>query len=108
MDMVSGFQVFVVKLDPTQGSEIKKNRPCVIVSPDEVNSYLNTVIVAPMTTTIRNYPTRVSVTFARRKGQIALDQIRAIDKSRFVRKLGTLDQKTAQEISDVLIKMFAL
>ena len=98
--------VWLVSLDPTQGSEIRKTRPCVIVSPDEANQHLRTVIVAPMTTTERPYPTRVTVTFQGKRGQVALDQLRAVDRRRLVRKLGKVSSKTAHEISLLLIEMF--
>jgi len=108
VDLVARFDVYLVALDPTRGSEIQKTRPCVVISPDEMNAWLRTVIVAPMTTTIRAYPSRVSLTFARKKGQVALDQIRTIDKSRLVRRLGRLDDSTGAQIATVLIEMFAI
>jgi mRNA interferase MazF len=88
-------EVWLVSLDPTQGSEIQKTRPCLVVSPNEANEYLRTVIIAPMTTTERPYPTRIGITFQSRRGQVALDQIRAVDRQRLVRKLGTAPAKTA-------------
>ena len=100
-------EIWLVSLDPTQGSEIQKTRPCLIVSPNEANEYLRTVIIAPMTTTERVYPTRVSITFQNKRGQVALDQIRAVDRQRLVRKLGTAPSKTAQSVSSVLVEMFA-
>ena len=100
-------EIWLVSLDPTQGSEIQKTRPCLIVSPNEANEYLRTVIIAPMTTTERPYPTRVSITFQNKRGQVALDQIRAVDRQRLVRKLGTAPSKTAQSVSSVLVEMFA-
>ncbi|MGH6914005.1 MAG: type II toxin-antitoxin system PemK/MazF family toxin [Geminicoccales bacterium] len=106
--MVARFDVYLVSLDPTRGSEIQKTRPCVIVSPDEMNAWLRTVIVAPMTTTLRAYPSRVTLTFAGKKGQVALDQIRTIDKTRLVRKLGRVDDSAAIEIASVLTDMFAV
>src|SRR5262252_7213407 len=96
-------EVWLVQLDPVVGSEIQKTRPCLIVSPDEANEWLRTVIVAPMTSVIRTYPTRVSVTFQGKRGQIALDQIRTVDQSRLVRKLGAITAKTARAVSDVLV-----
>jgi mRNA interferase MazF len=93
-------------LDPTQGSEIQKARPSLVVSPNEANEYLRTVIIAPMTTTERPYPTRVSMTFQNKRGQVALDQIRAVDRQRLVRKLGTASAKIARAISSVLVEMF--
>ncbi len=100
-------EVWLVSLDPTHGSEIKKTRPCLVVSPDEVNRHLQTVIVAPMTTTIRPYPTRVSLRFQGKSGQAALDQLRAVDRQRLVRKLGTVSPSAAQQASAVLLEMFS-
>lgn len=109
--MVSRFprrdEVWLVSLDPTHGAEIQKTRPCLVVSPDEMNQHLQTVIVAPMTTTMRPYPTRVSMRFQGKSGQTALDQLRAIDRQRLVRKLGSISPSTAQEISNVLLEMFS-
>lgn len=104
--MVKRFEVYLVSLDPTQGSEIKKTRPCVIISPDEMHG-LNTVIIAPMTTSCKTYPSRIPVTFARKKGFIVLDQIRTIDKSRLLELLGTVDKKAALDTLNVLQEMFA-
>jgi mRNA interferase MazF len=108
VDLVTRFDVYLVTLDPTRGSEIQKTRPCVVISPDEMNAWLRSVIVAPMTTTIRPYPSRVNLVFARRKGQVALDQIRTVDRSRLVRKLGRLDDATGITIATVLTEMFAI
>lgn len=99
-------EVWLVSLDPTQGSEIQKTRPALIVSPDEANEHLRTVIIAPMTTNDRPYPTRVSLIFQNKRGQVALDQIRAVDRQRLVRKLGAAPAKTAQAVSAVLVEMF--
>jgi mRNA interferase MazF len=107
VDEVHRFDVYLVSLDPTQGAEIRKTRPCAVVSPDEINRYLRTVIVAPMTTTKRPYPTRVDITFQSKAGQIALDQMRTIDKSRLVRRLGRLPDPRAREVSGVLVEMFS-
>jgi mRNA interferase MazF len=101
------FEIYLVSLDPTLGSEIKKTRPCLIISPDELNGHLNTVIVAPLTSTIRNYPTRINCHVDGKDGQIALDQLRAIDKVRLNKKIGTLDGATAQQVLVVLKKLFA-
>lgn len=98
--------VWLISLDPTEGSEIQKTRPCLVVSPDEMNQRLRTVVIAPMTTAERPYPTRVTVTFQRKGGQVALDQIRAVDRQRLVRKLGSVPTKTAQAVSAVLVEMF--
>lgn len=101
------FDVFLVSLDPSQGSEIKKTRPCVVISPDEMNQHIKTLIVAPMTSKVRSYPTRVLVTFDGKEGNIVLDQIRTIDKSRLIKKLGTLDTKTASMVLQTIGKMFS-
>jgi mRNA interferase MazF len=105
--VISRFDVFLVNLDPTLGHEIKKTRPCLIISPDEMNKHIETIIIAPMTTKGRSYPSRVPVNFHGKKGQIVLDQIRTIDKSRLTRKLGRIDKRTAQKVLDVLQEMFA-
>lgn len=105
--VVERFDVFLVNLDPTVGAEIKKARPAVVVSPDEMNSHIRTVIIAPMTTRGRSYPTRVAVHFQRRKGQVALDQIRAVDKSRLVRKLGSIKADEGLAALEVLVEMFS-
>lgn len=105
--VVRRFDICLVNLDPTTGSEIQKTRPCVVVSPDEMNRNIKTVIIAPLTTAAKDYPTRVSCTFRKKQGQIVLDQIRTIDKSRLVKKLGTLDPETSSEIVSVLQQMFA-
>lgn len=99
-------EVWLVSPDPTVGSEIQKSRPCLVVSPDELNQNLRTVIVAPMTTAEKQYATRVSVTFQRRKGQVAVDQIRTIDRERLVRRLGVVPEKTGVAVSAVLVELF--
>jgi len=103
---VARFEVYLVALDPTLGSEIQKPRPCVVVSPDEINRHLQTVIVAPMTTKGRSYPTRVPCTFQGTEGQVALDQIRTVDKVRLVKKLGSLESETEGEVLSILQEMF--
>src|SRR5215813_307693 len=100
------FEVYLVNLDPTVGSEIKKTRPAVIISPDVMNKNLNTVIIAPLTSTLKNYPSRVKSLFKRKNGEIVLDQIRAVDKIRLNKKLGTLPPQTADDIKKVLQTMF--
>ena len=105
--VVERFDVYLVNLDPTVGSEIRKTRPCVIISPDEMNRWIRTVIVAPMTSRGQAYPTRASCTFQGRQGQVVLDQIRTIDKSRLVRRLGRIDQSTQREVLEILAEMFA-
>ncbi len=104
--VVKRFEVWLINLDPTVGSEIKKSRPCLIVSPEAINKYLDTVIAAPMTSTIRNYPTRVACIFQKIKGEIALDQIRTVDKKRLIKKLGHIDTATNILVSDLLQEMF--
>jgi len=104
---VSRFDVYLVNLDPTIGSEIRKTRPCVILSPDEMNRYIRTVIVAPMTTKSRSYPTRINCRFRGKLAQVVLDQIRTVDKERLVRKLGCLEKRTAAKVLGVLDEMFA-
>ena len=105
--VIKRFDVYLVILDPTVGSEIQKTRPCVIVSPDEMNRHIATVIVAPMTTKGRSYPTRVACTFQGKEGQVVLDQIRTIDKSHLARNLGRLKKEVQQEVLSVLIEMFS-
>ena len=102
------FDVVLVSLDPTMGSEIKKSRPCVVVSPDEMNQSLQAIIVAPMTSTKRNYPTRVPVLFDGKSGDIALDQIRTIDKKTILKTLGSIDSQTSVEVSEILVEMFTV
>ena len=101
------FEVYLVWLDPSEGHEIRKTRPCVILSPDELNRHIRTVIVAPMTTQGRTYPTRVPVRFQRREGQIVLDQIHTVDESRLVQRLGKISATAAQRVLSVLTEMFA-
>lgn len=103
----SRFEVYLVNLDPTQGAEIQKTRPCVIISPDEMNHHLATVIVAPMTTKGRPYPTRISLTFGEKKGQIVLDQIRTLDHTRLVKKLGQVTKSVQNKILATLQEMFS-
>ncbi|MFN6481798.1 MAG: type II toxin-antitoxin system PemK/MazF family toxin [Nostoc sp. DedQUE02] len=105
--VVNRFDVFLVNLDPTIGSEIQKTRPCVVISPDEMNKYIATVIVAPMTTKGQSYPTRVTCDFQGKDGQIVLDQIRTVDKARLVKKLGQIDSDEQKAVLDTLAEMFA-
>ncbi len=104
---VSRFEVYLVNLDPTRGKEIRKTGPCLIISPDEMNDYFSTVIVAPMTTVIRNYPTRVTCMFQGKEGQVVLDRLRTIDKSRLVKKLGKIEPPIQNAILGILQQMFA-
>ena len=107
MTAVRRFDVHLVDLDPTRGHEIRKTRPCVVVSPDEMNRHIRTAIIAPMTSARRNYPTRVDVTFRSRQGQVALDQIRTVDTLRLVGHLGRLPDHQARVVADTLQRMFA-
>jgi mRNA interferase MazF len=100
-------EVHVVGLDPTKGSEIRKTRPCLIVSPDELNRHLRTVIVAPMTTGGQAYPWRVPCRFQNRSGFVALDQLRTVDVERFTKRLGRLSPATVSQVQRVLLEMFA-
>jgi len=100
-------EVWLVTLEPTQGAEIQKTRPCLVVSPDEMNQYLQTVVIAPMTTSMRPYPTRVPVRFQGKRGQVALDQLRAVDRQRLLRKLGAVPPSTAEAASATLLEMFS-
>jgi mRNA interferase MazF len=105
--VVKRFDVYLINLDPTIGSEIRKTRPCLVVSPDEMNRFIRTVIVAPMTTKGPAYPTRVACRFRGKHGQIVLDQIRTVDKSRLVTKLGRLENQTQGQVLSILSEMFA-
>ncbi len=105
--VIDRFNVYLVNLDPTVGSEIRKVRPCLVVSPDEMNHHVRTAIVAPMTTKGHNYPTRVPCRFARKRGQVVLDQIRTVDQTRLTKRLGRLDAKTCAHVLEVLQAMFA-
>lgn len=100
------FDVYSVILDPTQGAEIKKTRPCVIISPDEINQYIRTVIIAPLTTSNKNYPTRMNIRFQGKSSQIVLDQIRTVDKHRLLKKIGKITLPDSQAICDKLVEMF--
>lgn len=105
--VIGRFDVFLISLDPTQGSEIRKTRPCLVISPDEMNDHIHTVIVAPMTTKGRSYPTRVPCTFKGKRGQIVLDQIRTVDKTRLVKRLGIISTATQTKVLETLQELFA-
>ena len=108
MDLgVSRFDVLLIRLGATKGKEIRKTRPCLVISPDEMNRHLQTVIVAPMTTRTKPYPTRVPCRFQGKKGEVALDQIRTVDRTRLVKKLGSLSPSTTRRILETLANMFA-
>lgn len=104
---VSRFDVVLVNLDPTRGREIKKTRPCLVVSPDEMNQHISTLIVAPMTSKGTGYPTRIACTFDGVQGQIVLDQIRTIDRRRVIKRLGRIDWRTQPKVLDALKELFA-
>lgn len=104
--MVNRFDVWLTGLNPTVGSEINKSRPCVVVSPDEANKFLGAVTVVPLTSTFRTYPTRVNCLFEGRPGQLAIDQIRSVDKTRLIKKLGVMDDKTNRLLCEVMVETF--
>ena len=103
---IKQYSIILVNLDPTIGSEIKKTRPCVIISPNEMNKYLNTIILAPMTSNLNHYPTRVSVEHDGKKGMIAIDQIRTVDKSRILKVLGKLSKIEIKACKEVIKETF--
>ncbi|MFD2698581.1 type II toxin-antitoxin system PemK/MazF family toxin [Mesonia sediminis] len=100
------YSIVLVNLDPTIGSEIKKTRPCVIISPNEMNKYLSTIVLAPMTTNLKKYPTRVSVKHNGKMGMIAIDQIRTVDKTRIIRVFENLTKLEIEKCKDVLKETF--
>jgi mRNA interferase MazF len=104
---IARFEIYLVSLDPTVGSEIRKTRPCLVISPDEMNRHLLTVIVAPLTTATRTYPSRVNCRFQGKQGQVVLDQVRTVDRARLVKKLGKLDRRGASKVLNILQQMFA-
>ena len=105
--VVERFDVILVRLDPAQGVEIQKTRPCLVISPDEMNRHIGTLLIAPMTTRVRHYPSRVPCAFQGQSGEIVLDQIRAVDKTRVIRRLGRLEETTQASVLAVLAQMFA-
>ena len=107
MGMVNRGEVYLVNLDPTIGSKVQKTRPYVVVSPDEMNQYIRTIVIAPMTTKPRNYKSRVAINFDDKQGQIMLDQIKTIYKKRLITKLGILSVKELKAVLSVLQEMFA-
>jgi mRNA interferase MazF len=96
------YQIVLVNLDPTVGSEMKKIRPCVVISPNEMNKYLQTIVVSPMTSSSKSYPTRVEITHEKKKGWIVLDQIRTVDRQRIIKVLGNLSEKETAKLKEVL------
>ena len=105
--MFSRFEVYYINLDPTIGSEIKKTRPCIIISPNEMNNNISTVIIASLTSKLRNYPTRVPCKVEGKQGQIVLDQIRTVDKIRLIKKIDYLNKLTQTKVLSVLKEMFS-
>jgi mRNA interferase MazF len=103
---VSQYQIVLVNLDPTIGSEMKKTRPCVVISPDEMNKYLHTIVIAPMTSSSKAYPTRVGVKHNKTKGWVVLDQIRTIDRKRVVKKFEFLTEKEIMKVKAVIRETF--
>ena len=103
--VVNQYEVFLIDLDPTRGHEIQKTRPCLVVSPNEMNRAIGTVIVAPMTTKSRDYPTRVALRFKGKQGWIVLDQIRTVDKARLVKKLGRIANDETERVKEILREM---
>jgi mRNA interferase MazF len=103
--VIHQYDICLVNLDPTQGSEIKKTRPCVVVSPDDLNKHLRTVQIAPMTSNLTAYPWRANMHFRKKKGKVALDQLRTVDKTRLIRKLGKVTPSVRQDIKDIIHEM---
>lgn len=103
---INQYQIVLVNLDPTKGGEIKKTRPCLVISPNELNRNLRTIIVAPMTTTVKNYPTRVSIVHNNKIGSAAIDQIRTIDKSRVIKILGSISEDEIERCKAVIKETF--
>ncbi len=105
MGVVNQYDVFLINLDPTIGHEIKKVRPCLIISPNEMNESIQTVIIAPMTTKSHQYPTRINVNFEGKNGWIVLDQIRTVDKKRLIKKLGKIKKEEIKSVKESLHEM---
>ena len=106
MEQINQYEIVLVNLDPTIGSEMKKTRPCVVLSPNEMNKYLQTIVVAPMTSSSKPYPTRVEVRHTTTKGWIAIDQIRTIDRIRIVKRFETLTDKEIDQVKSVIKETF--
>ena len=103
---IAQYQIILVNLNPTIGSEIKKTRPCVIISPDEMNKHLRTIVIAPMTTKSKNYPTRAKIRHAKKTGWIVLDQIRTIDKQRVIKVLGNISKNETKKVKAIIKETF--
>ncbi|GMO50508.1 MAG: type II toxin-antitoxin system PemK/MazF family toxin [Termitinemataceae bacterium] len=99
------YEIYLVNLEPTIGHEIQKTRPCVIVSPNEMNEHIETIIIAPMTTKSHNYPTRIGINFQNKAGWIVLDQIRTVDKKRLIKKIGKLNKDKVSEVKSIIMEM---
>lgn len=105
--MVKRFEIYLINLNPTIGVEIQKKRPCLIISPDQINRHIKTVIIAPMTTKSRNFPTRIACEFEGKKGSIVLDQIRTVDKTHLIKKLGEIEDEIQRKVLEKLQEIFA-
>jgi len=103
--VINQYEVYLINLDPTVGHEIKKSRPCVVISPNEINHNIATIIIAPMTTKSHNYPTRLPLTFDNKKGYVVLDQIKTVDKKRLIKKLGKLATSKTKKIKNIIKEM---
>ncbi len=103
---ISQYDIVLVNLDPTVGSEIRKTRPCVVISPDEINHNLNTIVIAPLTTTSRNYPTRVKVRHNKKDGFVVIDQVRTIDKKRIIKRFDTLNPVEIKKVKAIIKETF--
>lgn len=103
---IKQYDLVLVNLDPTVGSEIKKTRPCVVISPDEMNKYLQTIVIAPLTSSLKAYPTRVEIIQTKIKGRVVLDQIRTVDRVRIIRKLGNLSKKEIGAVKSVIMETY--
>jgi mRNA interferase MazF len=106
MEPINQYDVVLVNLDPTMGSEMKKTRPCVVLSPNEMNKYLQTIVIAPMTSSSKNYPTRIKVVQNGQEGWVVIDQIRTIDRNRIVKRFETLTNKEIEQVKNVIKETF--
>ena len=106
MEPINQYDVVLVNLDPTMGSEMKKTRPCVVLSPNEMNKYLQTIVIAPMTSSSKNYPTRIKVVQNGQEGWVVIDQIRTIDKNRIIKRFETLTNKEIEQVKNVIKETF--
>lgn len=103
--VINQYEIYLINLDPTVGHEIKKSRPCLVISPNEINYNIDTIIIAPMTTKSKSYPTRIKLKFEGKEGWIVLDQIRTVDKIRFIKKLGKIENKIVKEVKKTIKEM---